>query len=459
VDDVELTSVELRELRGLVERIKRGDCVLVLGPRIATRVHDSERRPLDEQLARELLDGIGDVRIEPSSSAISLRRAADLYYRERRDRDELELAVQEFYARESEETTQFHGNLAQLPFRLCISASPDSLMLSAFKQASKSPQMGYYNFKKGVNVRLALPTAETPLVYYLFGHHDDAGSLVLTEGDLIDFLVAIVRGNPAVPDQVRSILAEPTASFLFLGFGFHNWYLRVLLQVMNVYNHRSKAIAFEDKQFFDHPDREQVVGFFSGDRLVDFRPLRWEAFARQIRQDYENSAIPKTTQTNGDRDAQSSNVPKVFVSYASEDRSAVEALAEKLEERGIRIWQDKQDLRAGDDWNRVLLDVIAKRVDYVVVIQTDNMAKRVEGVFHREIAAALKRQEVMGEFDRLRFRFLIAVKMGDCELLSSLASTHVIDVTVESGIEALAKSILEDWGRRGLKSAPGGLLK
>ncbi len=456
MEDVELTSTELRELRGLVERIRRGDCVLVLGPHVATRAQDSERRPLDEQLASELLNSIGAVGLESSSSAISLRRAADLYYRERRDRDELELTVQEFYARESEETTEFHGDLAQLPFRLCISASPDSLMLSAFKRASKSPQMGHYNFKKGVNARLALPTAETPLVYYLFGHHDDAGSLVLTEGDLIDFLVAIVRGNPAVPDQVRSILAEPAASFLFLGFGFHNWYLRVLLQVMNVYGHRSKAIAFEDKHFFEHPDREQVAGFFSGDRLVDFRPLRWEAFARRIRQDYEASAIPKAPQLGGTIGPQTASAPKAFVSYASEDRLVVETLVGELEGRGIRIWQDKQDLRAGDDWNRVLLDVIAKRVDYVIVIQTAAMAARIEGVFHREIAAALKRQEIMGEFDGHPFRFLIAVRIGSCELLSSLASSHVIDVHEAPGIEALANSILEDWGRRALKAAPAG---
>jgi hypothetical protein len=55
--------------------------------------------------------------------------------------------------------------------------------------------------------------------------------------------VAIVRGMLAVPDQVRSILADPASPFLFIGFGFHNWYLRVLLQVMPVYGHQSKAIA------------------------------------------------------------------------------------------------------------------------------------------------------------------------------------------------------------------------
>lgn len=52
-------DTERRELRGLVERIKRGDCVLVLGPRLAIRANDPDRRPLDELLACELLASIG----------------------------------------------------------------------------------------------------------------------------------------------------------------------------------------------------------------------------------------------------------------------------------------------------------------------------------------------------------------------------------------------------------------
>jgi hypothetical protein len=90
-------------------------------------------------------------------------------------------------------------------------------MLTAFKEADKAPQRGYYRFRSPSYTRLSSPTAEQPLVYYLFGHHEDRESLVLTEADLIEFLVAIVGAKPPVPDQVRSILADPDASYLFLG--------------------------------------------------------------------------------------------------------------------------------------------------------------------------------------------------------------------------------------------------
>ncbi|HVG23154.1 MAG TPA: toll/interleukin-1 receptor domain-containing protein [Thermoanaerobaculia bacterium] len=439
--DPRQNDAESRELRGLVERIKRGDCVLVLGPRVAVRADDPQRRPLEELLADELIASAGAEPVTSADAPANLRQAADLHYRLRKDREELELTVQDFYQNEAGATTPLHRDLAELPFRLCISASPDDLMVTAFEEAGKKPVRGVYNFNRPSSPRLPSPSAEQPLVYSLFGQYEDPSSLVLTEADLIQFIVSIVRGVPAVPDQVRSLVADPGVSFLFLGFGFHNWYLRVLLQVMNVYGHRSKAIAFEGEEFFDNPEHQQTVGFFSGERTIDFRPLRWEVFAKQLRDVYGAGAPRKAAPAA----APPPNAPKAFLSYASEDRDAVEALAENLEERGIRVWQDKQNLRAGDNWNHVLFDVIGGKVDYVVVVQTPAMTTRIEGVFHQEIEAAKHRQAKMGEG---RFRFLIPVQMGRCGLLPSLQALHVIDVSDANGLNALVSSIDEDWKQR-----------
>lgn len=447
---VETSRQNERELRGLVERINRGDCVLVLGPRVAVRPDDPERRPLDGLLAQELMESIG------ATAGESLHRAADLFYRTRQDRVELDVAVQDFYEREAGATTDFHRDLAKLPFRLCICASPDSLMLNAFAETEgKAPQRGYYGFRPVYTPRLATPTADRPIVYHLFGHHVEARSLVLTEGDLIEFLVAIVRGAPSVPDQVRSVLADPSASFLFIGFGFHNWYLRVLLQVMNVYGHQSKAIAFEDTHFFTHPDRQQAVGFFSGDRLIEFRPLQWETFARQLSAAYEASGRKRVHAASEPVQSgqPSERAPLAFISYASENRDRVEALMVQLQARGINVWQDRQDLRAGDDWNQKLIRVIQKMVDYVIVLQTEEMLSRTEGVFHREIREAQVRQSGMAEFRGEKLRFLIPVQCGGCGILSDLESHHVIDVDAAGGEDALADSILEDWRNRVALSA------
>jgi hypothetical protein len=322
-------------------------------------------------------------------------------------------------------------------------------MLNAFKEAGKTPQKGHYSFRRANNTPLALPKIQLPLVYYLFGHHEDLRSLVLTEADLIDFLVKIVGGDPPVPVQVRSILKDPASSFLFLGFGFHNWYLRVLLKVMDVHGHHNKAIAFEDAQFFDLPESKQAVAFFTHDRRIDFRELRWEPFARQLREAYEASLPLPTTEPTAVPVSLASNAPRAFVSYASENRADVDELAEKLEMRGIRIWRDKQDLRPGERWNEVLFKVIKKDVDYVIVVQTPAMKKRIEGVFHKEITAAKEREAGMGESEKgQKLLFLFPVTIGPCAPLSSLTDWHTIDVSNADGVDSLVNAILKDWENR-----------
>lgn len=435
---------ERRELRSLAERIRRGDCVLVLGPRVAIRPEDPLRRPLDELLAEAIL---ADKPNLLDNGVQDLRQVCERHARQFRDREDLELAVRDFYARESATTTGFHRDLAHLPFKLCICASPDDLMYRAFVEARKTPQRGHYSFRDEPVARLGTPTINRPLIYHLFGHHEDTPSMVLTEGDLIDFVVSIVRGDPPLPDQVRSLVADRCASFLFLGFGFHNWYLRVLLKVMQMYEHRNKALAFEDLAFFDHPDHLRVVGFFTDERMIDFKPLRWEQFARHLREVFDvQSAACKLGPAAPD--VPPAGAPKAFLSYASEDRESVETLADDLQRRGIRIWRDAQDLRAGDDWNQVLHDVIEQQVDHVVVVQTPTMLGRERGVFHEEITAALRVQGQLGEFEGQRFRFVMPVRLGGCRDLSSLKNLHAIDIDAPGGVDKLAASILEDWERR-----------
>ena len=134
---------ERRELRALVKQIKSESCVLVLGPRIAVRASDPKGRTLDEILASELLANLNK---GAGERPINLRDAAELHYAEYGSRSQLEVEVEEFYARERESTTEFHRNLADLPFRLCISASPDSLILAA-SRCGKQPQTDYYSFQ------------------------------------------------------------------------------------------------------------------------------------------------------------------------------------------------------------------------------------------------------------------------------------------------------------------------
>ena len=450
-----MTAVPVREvdpqpqdLRGLVERIRRGRCILVLGPQASFQVDaNGVRQTFDALLGAHIAQTFS---LDMTGREAGVRVACEQYFREQSDRIGLELAIGDFYAACKHAPTPFHQDLAALPFALCLNAAPDDVMSGALRAAGKPPQTAPYNFRHAAEGTLRRASVQAPLVYHLFGHYSDTTSLVLTEGDLIEFLVRLVRGEPRVPDEVRSILADPGSSFLFLGFGFQHWYLRVLLKVLDIYGRRGNAFALEDPFFFQHPACAETVGFFSGEREVRFMALRWDRFAHQLREGYEALHAPVAPARTLSGEALTLRPPKVFVSYASEDAAAVEQLAESLAGSGLEIWQDKQSLRSGDDWERVLLDVIAHRVDYVVVLQTPAMLARVKGgVFHKEIAAALDQQAQMGEYEGLRLRFLLPTRLGACPLMGALQDLHVLDMKSPTDTAALVESINEDWVRRG----------
>jgi hypothetical protein len=351
----------------------------------------------------------------------------------------LEIAVADFYGAYKDATTDLHRNLAALPFPLVIETSPYSLMLNALREAKKQPRSAHYNFRRSLPEPKE-PTSDEPLVYHLYGRADaDLESLVLSESDLVDFLASVVKNEPELPRWLRGLLGRPDCAFLFLGFGFQNWYLRVLLHALGMMSTRRSGYALEDATFFQHPDYRQTVAFFrgAGGAGIKFHPLSWTDFALQLRRAYDAAGGQE----------QMADAPLVFLSYASEDEAAVNALYSQLQARGIRVWQDRKNLRGGDNWDRVLKHVIAKDVDYVVVAQSKTMWSR-EGVYGEEIAAALKRKERL-----LAHRFIIPVALDDCKPLPMLEDLDLIDVRGDVGVEALVASILEDWkGRRALSS-------
>ena len=72
------------------------------------------------------------------------------------------------------------------------------------------------------------------------------------------------------------------------------------------------------------------------------------------------------------------------------------------------------------------------------------MTNWVEGYFRKEIEVALDR---FSKFDK-SFLFVLPVILHGGTLLPELEKLHFdIDVTIEAGIERLAKTILEDWSK------------
>src|SRR5499427_8803903 len=117
----------------------------------------------------------------------------------------------------------------------------------------------------------------------------------------------------------------------------------------------------------------------------------------------------------------------VFLSYASEDATAAQRIADALRVAGIEVWFDKSELRGGDAWDRQIREQIHNCRLFIPVISA-NSERREEGYFRREWSLAADRTRDMAH----KRAFLVPV---------------VIDGTPERGASVPEKFHELQWTR------------
>jgi hypothetical protein len=449
-----MLSLEETDWRILLKSIRQGKCILLLGPCVTVDPVNPQGDPLPVQLAQHLAGELRNASKGDQLLAVGdLAHVAQTYAREmRKRRAGLELAVEDFYTPYRDQTTQLHLDLAALPFTLCISTTPERFLLNAFNQMpEKKPIYDFYHFQPDPKRPNRFPSAvppttspeKHPLIYDLFGSLDETDSLVLTENDLLDFLVRVTRQTPALHPYVTGQFSDPTISFLFLGFGFRHWYIRILLHALKAGGHQSPSLALEEAAFFTVPEHQQTTLFFQSGHAIEFRQLPAD-FASELRLRFERQTA-RTQQLKAITAQLPADAPVAFLCHENRDKPAAEALAEELQRRGVKIWLDKQSLRGGDNWAKLIPHVLEKQTDYVIVLQSARMFDKPESYFKAEIHYAMERQLRFGD---LRFTIPVLLEPHPDLPLRGLENLHCVDMTKPSGADAVAATIQEDWQKR-----------
>jgi hypothetical protein len=126
--------------------------------------------------------------------------------------------------------------LAELPLPIYLTTSYYSFMEDALLAAGKQPQKEICHWHQGLQAIPSVfadnpdfePTPETPLVYHLLGSDEFPSSLVLSEDDFLDFLVAVSRDSTIIPTRIAQALAD--SALLMLGYSLWNWDFRALFR-------------------------------------------------------------------------------------------------------------------------------------------------------------------------------------------------------------------------------------
>ena len=100
--------------------------------------------------------------------------------------------------------------------------------------------------------------------------------------------------------------------------------------------------------------------------------------------------------------------PSVFLSYASEDRKAAQALRDALQTYGLEVWYDESALDGGDAWDQKIRRQI-RECDFFMPVISAQTDARPEGYFRREWRLAVERTQDMAD----DHTFLLPVVIDD----------------------------------------------
>lgn len=429
----------------LIHSIRQGNCILMLGPHASLERVNGKCRPLMEILSTELAESI-KIRIEERKiNQDNLSQVAH-YYSMEYGRNGLEAKVESFYGKRRRLTSELHKDIAELPFYFAVTTTPDRMYYNALKSFGKKAVTSSYNFRGSTPAMTTMGTIKNPLVYHLYGRVEESESMVLTENELIDFLVAVVSDNPPLPRNIIGELQASYKNFLFLGFGFQNWYLRVLLHVLQGDRKQARSFAMEQ---FPHSTREEdlfhtILFYEEGSCKIHIYEKELTSFVKELKERFREDSCAALIDQTSQFQIDLGTGPTVFICHASENKYEAQILYNKFAAMGFKPWLDKENLRGGDEWDQVIKKAIKKEIDYLVVLQSSDLKKKVSGYVNKEIHMALERQD---EFRR-GIRFIIPATIDDSPILEELEHLHTIDLTGKKGIEELVKTMRRDQMKR-----------
>jgi hypothetical protein len=192
--------------------------------------------PLASQIAQEW----ADEHDYPLADATDLARVAQFLAIDRHDmfpRDEIRKRFEEVAPPDFSQPDEPHSVLADLKLPIYITTNYDDFMMKALEDRGRNPKRElcrWNDYPKLVGEKSVFddpeykPTPEEPVVFHLHGHTGLPQTMVLTEGDYLDFLIRFARDDDLLPSHIRmALMAGP---LLFIGYSLADWNFRVILR-------------------------------------------------------------------------------------------------------------------------------------------------------------------------------------------------------------------------------------
>jgi hypothetical protein len=338
----------------LLQLIEEARVVPIVGCDLLSVEIDGQTVLLHHWLARRLAEALG-VTGEDDLDLTSLNAVASAYLARGGEPEKIYNRVHKLLrAQAGLKAPDALRKLASIrPFSLFVSTTFDSLLAQAIN-AERFEGVDYtrviaYSPRDAHDLPGNVEGLERPVVFQLLGRVSPMQDYVVTEEDALEFVHSLQ--SAAHPVNLFSALDE--RPLLFIGCSFPSWVVRFFIRavrrnrlllargktdfVVDSSGRRDAALLaflrnFKTRtEFFHHTD---AVAF------VDQLHMRWHA-----RRAGEHTGTPGVTAAV---DMPAMHPGAVFLSYASDDRPAAQAIRDALEAAGIDVWFDRDRLLTGD---------------------------------------------------------------------------------------------------------------
>jgi len=393
----------------LLLQIEDRRVIPIVGPDLlVTRINGRET-PLYRYLAGELANRLGiketELPPEPGLNDVAMRYA--------RDRRQSQRIYSRLRGLMNEIEPELPAPLEQLAsirhFNMFISTTFDPLLASAinkirFDGEERVQSLAFSPHLKIQDLPCEVRDLERPVVYHLFGPLSSAANYVVSDEDALEFIHAL-QSSSRRPKLLFDELKNN--NLLILGCGHADWLARFFLRTV-----RNEKLSIPGMSQTIIDDR-----ILQDSRLVAFLEECAEAYVGGDSIEFVDELRTRWTQRHG-TDSSTADEPvergrsvpdeAIFLSFAHEDRTAVEKLRKGLESVGLDVWFAQHELQSGDDWDHEIRRRIGSCSLFLPIISRHSVSRR-EGYFRKEWHWAIKRAEGIDH----RFPFIHPIHIDD----------------------------------------------
>jgi hypothetical protein len=206
----------------LAEIISEGKCVLFLGP--GATVNYSEKDRQNQFFMGLLKNHPAEIHSYHQEDGFFVFSKNEAIY-------DISIKVRKFY--KEDYSSPMLEKLAQIPFHFVVLLSPDTALQTEMARQGFPYTEDYYDT---INEHTpALPTPNTPpLIYHLLGISHKAESLIVSHGEMYNYMRAFLGGTK-LPQTIKTAINFQNAkNLIFLGVDFNKWYFQLMLNMLGI---------------------------------------------------------------------------------------------------------------------------------------------------------------------------------------------------------------------------------